>query len=221
MGSFEEEGELQARARTRVGVQSLRVHVPAARAWRLQVGQGAGADPGVRHLRRVQAPGAILTRATGRPRRREFVALRIRSNSSAQSKFSSCAISPLDWLERLPRLCKGIDHSPGVAVLVAAPDNRRAVHRYMITIEGPSFEDVDKVELPAPPQPGEPIETNLGTCIVTQTTLTSRASPMAWPRARRLSVGTRQRRRRTRRIYGGLRRSLLAWSGCASLQEDA
>jgi hypothetical protein len=43
------------------------------------------------------------------------------------------------------------------------------VHRYIITIEGASFEEVDKVELPAPPQPGEPIETNLGTCIVTGT----------------------------------------------------
>ena len=65
MGSFEEEGELQARARTRDAVRSLRVHVPTARAWRLQVGQRA--DPGVRHLRRVQAPAAILTRATSRP----------------------------------------------------------------------------------------------------------------------------------------------------------
>src|SRR5439155_6586107 len=62
MGSFEEEGELQARARARGAVRSLHVHVPTARAWRLQVGQGA--DPGVRHLRRVQAPVAILTRAT-------------------------------------------------------------------------------------------------------------------------------------------------------------
>ncbi|MGZ4379615.1 MAG: hypothetical protein ACXVRY_16265, partial [Gaiellaceae bacterium] len=43
------------------------------------------------------------------------------------------------------------------------------VHRYIITIEGASFEEVDKVELPALPQPGEPIETNLGTCIVTST----------------------------------------------------
>ena len=65
MGSFEEEGELQARARARGAVRSLHVHVPTARAWRLQVGQGA--DPGVRHLRRVQAPAAILTRATSRP----------------------------------------------------------------------------------------------------------------------------------------------------------
>jgi hypothetical protein len=44
------------------------------------------------------------------------------------------------------------------------------VRRYIITIEGPSFEDVDKVELLGPPpQPGEPIETQLGTCIVTRT----------------------------------------------------
>jgi hypothetical protein len=49
------------------------------------------------------------------------------------------------------------------------PRTRRIgkVRRYIITIEAASFEEVDKVELPAPPQPGEPIETNLGTCIVT------------------------------------------------------
>jgi hypothetical protein len=51
------------------------------------------------------------------------------------------------------------------------PRNRRIsnVLRYIISIEGPNFEGVDNVELPAPPQPGEPIETNLGTCIVTST----------------------------------------------------
>jgi tyrosine-protein phosphatase YwqE len=54
-------------------------------------------------------------------------------------------------------------------MVIAPPENYRAVRRYIITIEGPSFEDVDKVELPAPPDPGEPIETNLGTCIVTGT----------------------------------------------------
>jgi hypothetical protein len=43
------------------------------------------------------------------------------------------------------------------------------VHRYIITIQAASFESVDNVELPALPQPGEPIETNLGTCIVTST----------------------------------------------------
>jgi hypothetical protein len=43
------------------------------------------------------------------------------------------------------------------------------VNRYLIIIHAASFEDVDNVELPAPPQPGDPIETNLGTCIVTST----------------------------------------------------
>jgi hypothetical protein len=43
------------------------------------------------------------------------------------------------------------------------------MHRYLIIIHAASFEDVDNVELPAPPQPGDPIETNLGTCIVTST----------------------------------------------------
>ena len=43
------------------------------------------------------------------------------------------------------------------------------MYRYVITIQAASFEDVDNVELPAPPEPGEPIETNLGTCIVTRT----------------------------------------------------
>ena len=64
LGSFEEEGELQARTRARGALRSLHVHVPAARVWRLQVGQGA--DPGLRDLRRVQAPATILTQATGR-----------------------------------------------------------------------------------------------------------------------------------------------------------
>jgi hypothetical protein len=43
------------------------------------------------------------------------------------------------------------------------------MRRYIITIEGRTFEDVDNVELLGPPQPGEPIETRLGTCIVTHT----------------------------------------------------
>lgn len=43
------------------------------------------------------------------------------------------------------------------------------MQRYIITIQASSFEDVDNVELPAPPEAGEPIETNLGTCIVTST----------------------------------------------------
>jgi hypothetical protein len=55
-----------------------------------------------------------------------------------------------------------------VAAQPAYPDNA-TVNRYIITIEAGSFEDVDNVELPAPPQPGEPIETHIGTCIVTST----------------------------------------------------
>jgi hypothetical protein len=40
------------------------------------------------------------------------------------------------------------------------------VDRYIIIIEGRNFEDVDEVELIGPPEPGEPIETTLGQCIV-------------------------------------------------------
>jgi hypothetical protein len=43
------------------------------------------------------------------------------------------------------------------------------MHRYLIIIQGATFEDVDNVELPAPPQPGDPIETKIGRCIVTST----------------------------------------------------
>jgi hypothetical protein len=43
------------------------------------------------------------------------------------------------------------------------------VHRYLIIIQAPTFEDLDNVELPAPPQPGDPIETKIGRCIVTST----------------------------------------------------
>jgi hypothetical protein len=54
-------------------------------------------------------------------------------------------------------------------MLQPCPRTRRIgkVDRYIITIQAPTFEDVENVELPAPPQPGEPIETHLGTCIVT------------------------------------------------------
>jgi hypothetical protein len=59
-------------------------------------------------------------------------------------------------------------HMP-VGMLQRCPRTRRIgkVDRYIITIQAASFEDVENVELPAPPQPGEPIETHLGTCIVT------------------------------------------------------
>ena len=56
-------------------------------------------------------------------------------------------------------------------MLQRCPRTRRIgkVQRYIITIQASSFESVDHVELPTPPQPGETIETNLGTCIVTST----------------------------------------------------
>ena len=72
MGSFEEEGELQARARARGAVRSLHVHVPTARAWRLQVGQGT--DPGVRYLRRVHS--AASPRGLRRRARRRIEAVK-------------------------------------------------------------------------------------------------------------------------------------------------
>ena len=41
--------------------------------------------------------------------------------------------------------------------------------RYIISIQAQTFEDIDHVELPAAPQPGDTIETKIGTCIVTGT----------------------------------------------------
>ena len=41
--------------------------------------------------------------------------------------------------------------------------------RYLIVIQAGTFEDLDNVELPTPPQPGDPIETKIGRCIVTST----------------------------------------------------
>ena len=51
LGSLEESGGLQVCTRVGGAVRWLQVHVPAARARRLQVGPWA--DPVVRHLRRV------------------------------------------------------------------------------------------------------------------------------------------------------------------------
>jgi hypothetical protein len=42
-----------------------------------------------------------------------------------------------------------------------------AVERFTVTIEGPNWQDVEQVELPALPAEGEPIETKYGTCLVT------------------------------------------------------
>ena len=43
------------------------------------------------------------------------------------------------------------------------------VQRYVITIEGPNFTDLEDVELPRLPATGDPIETKYGTCVVTAT----------------------------------------------------
>jgi hypothetical protein len=56
-------------------------------------------------------------------------------------------------------------------MLQRCPRTRRIgkVQRYIITIQAATFEDLDNVELPALPQPGDPIETKIGRCIVTST----------------------------------------------------
>jgi hypothetical protein len=41
------------------------------------------------------------------------------------------------------------------------------VHRFIITIEGKGWTEFDEVELPGPPAVGDPIETKVGTCLVT------------------------------------------------------
>jgi hypothetical protein len=43
-----------------------------------------------------------------------------------------------------------------------------AVQTFAITIEAPSWKDVQEVELPQLPGEGDAIETKYGTCIVTQ-----------------------------------------------------
>ena len=41
-----------------------------------------------------------------------------------------------------------------------------ALQRFVVTIEGPGFTDVQEAELHALPENGELIETKLGTCVV-------------------------------------------------------
>ncbi len=41
------------------------------------------------------------------------------------------------------------------------------MQRFVVTIEGPGWTDVDEVELVASPAEGETIETKFGTCLVT------------------------------------------------------
>jgi hypothetical protein len=50
-------------------------------------------------------------------------------------------------------------------------NDRRAVgtlQRFILTVEGGTFQDIDEIELPQAPAEGEPIETRLGTCLVTR-----------------------------------------------------
>ncbi|HEU5065689.1 MAG TPA: hypothetical protein VFT86_07340 [Gaiellaceae bacterium] len=42
------------------------------------------------------------------------------------------------------------------------------IQRFIVTIEGPGWEDVQDVEMPRLPGEGEAIETRYGTCIVTK-----------------------------------------------------
>ena len=49
------------------------------------------------------------------------------------------------------------------------------MQRFIVTIEGPGWTDVDEVELPRPPNDGDTIETKFGICVVTNTNLQSSA----------------------------------------------
>jgi hypothetical protein len=46
------------------------------------------------------------------------------------------------------------------------------LHRFIVTIEGQGWTEVDEMELPSLPEVGAPLETKVGTCIVTQADLT-------------------------------------------------
>jgi len=43
------------------------------------------------------------------------------------------------------------------------------VQRFILAVDGSSFEDFEDVELPRAPLEGDPIETRYGTCVVTAT----------------------------------------------------
>jgi hypothetical protein len=47
------------------------------------------------------------------------------------------------------------------------PARLRVVRRFILTVEGIGLNDVAEIELPHLPELGEPIETRLGTAIVT------------------------------------------------------
>jgi hypothetical protein len=93
----------------------------------------------------------LYTRARARPRGLSGPArARVRPERGGRNDGQSLS----SW-----RLCSG----RGFATLSASPENPRYVHRYLITIEGSHFDAPDNVELPAPPQPGETIETHAPT----------------------------------------------------------
>jgi hypothetical protein len=45
----------------------------------------------------------------------------------------------------------------------------RPMQSFIVTIEGPGWTETDEVELLGLPDDGEPIETKVGTCVVTHT----------------------------------------------------
>jgi hypothetical protein len=40
------------------------------------------------------------------------------------------------------------------------------LQRFILTVEGPGFEELDEIELPRLPTEGDPIETKFGTCLI-------------------------------------------------------
>ena len=45
------------------------------------------------------------------------------------------------------------------------------MHRFIVTIEGHGWTESDELELLQPPDEGDPIETKVGTCVVTHAEL--------------------------------------------------
>jgi hypothetical protein len=43
------------------------------------------------------------------------------------------------------------------------------LQQFILTVEGANFEELDEIELPSLPREGDPIETNLGMCLVVRT----------------------------------------------------
>lgn len=54
----------------------------------------------------------------------------------------------------------------GTSAAALSCDHGR-MQRFIVTIEGAGWSDVEDLELSAPPREGEPIETKYGTCVVT------------------------------------------------------